>query len=114
MIRRPPKSRSTDTLIPYTTRVRSFQDTAVEVVQTPQHFLNPDPMQQRNKGHLDLPDEQRYFFDTLLPAKDGWGTAFSCGTSSVVRTGALARIGGFPTASITEDMLLSLRMKEHG
>src|SRR3546814_5384381 len=39
---------------------------------------------------------------------------FSCGTSSVVRTGALARIGGFPTDSITEDMLLSIRMKEHG
>ncbi|BAI95548.1 hypothetical protein Sj15T_33430 [Sphingobium sp. TA15] len=91
-----------------------FQDPAVGVVQTPQHFFNPDPLQHRIKGHLDLPDEQRFFFDTLLPAKDGWGTAFSCGTSSVVRTGALARIGGFPTDSITEDMLLSIRMKEHG
>ncbi|WP_176593622.1 glycosyltransferase [Sphingobium sp. EM0848] len=91
-----------------------FKDAAVGVVQTPQHFFNPDPLQHRIKGHLDLPDEQRFFFDTLLPAKDGWNTAFSCGTSSVVRTSALTQIGGFPTDSITEDMLLSIRMKEHG
>ena len=94
--------------------VALFADPAVGVVQTPQHFFNPDPLQHRIKGHMDLPDEQRFFFDTLLPAKDGWGTAFSCGTSSVVRTSALADIGGFPTDSITEDMLLSIRMKEHG
>ena len=94
--------------------VALFEDSAVGVVQTPQHFFNPDPLQHRIKGHLDLPDEQRFFFDTLLPAKDGWGTAFSCGTSSVVRTSALAEIGGFPTDSVTEDMLLSIRMKEHG
>jgi len=91
-----------------------FEDPAIGVVQTPQHFFNPDPLQHRIKGHLDLPDEQRFFFDTLLPAKDGWGTAFSCGTSSVVRTSALTDIGGFPTDSVTEDMLLSIRMKEHG
>lgn len=91
-----------------------FADPAVGVVQTPQHFFNPDPLQHRIKGHMDLPDEQRFFFDTVLPAKDGWGTAFSCGTSSVVRTSALAKIGGFPTDSVTEDMLLSIRMKQHG
>lgn len=91
-----------------------FHDPRVGVVQTPQHFFNPDPLQHRIKGHLDLPDEQRFFFDTLLAAKDGWETAFSCGTSSVVRTKALQEIGGFPTDSITEDMLLSIRMKRHG
>jgi cellulose synthase (UDP-forming) len=91
-----------------------FRDPRVGVVQTPQHFFNPDPLQHRIRGHLDLPDEQRYFFDTLLPAKDGWETAFSCGTSSIVRVDALTAIGGFPTDSVTEDMLLSIRMKRHG
>ncbi len=91
-----------------------FHDPHVGVVQTPQHFFNPDPLQHRIKAHLDLPDEQRFFFDTLLPAKDGWGAAFSCGTSSIVRTSALLEIGGFPTDSITEDMLLSIRMKRFG
>jgi len=91
-----------------------FRDPKVGIVQTPQHFFNPDPLQHRIKAHMDLPDEQRFFFDTLLPAKDGWDTAFSCGTSSVVRTSALAEIGGFPTDSITEDMLLSIRMKRGG
>lgn len=91
-----------------------FRDPGIGVVQTPQHFFNPDPLQHRIRAHLDLPDEQRFFFDTLLPARDGWNTAFSCGTSSVVRVSALQAIGGFPTESITEDMLLSIRMKRHG
>lgn len=91
-----------------------FRDPRIGVVQTPQHFFNPDPLQHRIRAHLDLPDEQRFFFDTLLPAKDAWGTAFSCGTSSVIRTSALSSIGGFPTDSVTEDMLLSIRMKSHG
>lgn len=91
-----------------------FRDPSIGVVQTPQHFFNPDPLQHRIRAHLELPDEQRFFFDTLLPARDGWNTAFSCGTSSVVRVEALRAIGGFPTDSITEDMLLSIRMKRHG
>jgi cellulose synthase (UDP-forming) len=91
-----------------------FHDPKVGVVQTPQHFFNPDPLQHSLRAPIDLPDEQRFFFDTLLPAKDGWGAAFSCGTSSMVRATALAAVGGFPTDSITEDMLLSMRMKRFG
>ena len=38
------------------------------------------------------PFEQRYFFDVVMAAKDAWGTAFCCGTSSVIRR-AMSRMG---------------------
>jgi cellulose synthase (UDP-forming) len=89
-------------------------DDAIGVVQTPQHFINPDPIQTNLAAAEVWPDEQRFFFDILMPAKDAWGVAFCCGTSSVIRYSSLMQIGGFPTDSVTEDYLLSLRLKEHG
>jgi cellulose synthase (UDP-forming) len=88
-----------------------MRDPSVGIVQTPQHFVNPDPIQ----GNLALsrvwPDEQRYFFDVLMASKDAWGAAFCCGTSSVIRFNALMQIGGFPTDSVTEDYLVTLRLR---
>jgi cellulose synthase (UDP-forming) len=86
----------------------------VGVVQTPQHFFNPDPIQTNLNLVRFWPDEQRFFFDVVMPSKDAWGGAFCCGTSSVLRYGPLMRIGGFPTDSVTEDYLASLRLKEIG
>jgi len=92
-----------------------FREEDVGIVQTPQHFINPDPIQANLQASDAWPDEQRYFFEVLMPAKDAWGTAFCCGTSSVIRKTALdAAGGGFPTESVTEDYLLTLRLKRHG
>jgi len=91
-----------------------FKPDDVGIVQTPQHFINPDPIQANLQAADVWPDEQRYFFDVLMPAKDGWGTAFCCGTSSVIRMTALAKAGGFPTDSVTEDYLLTVRLKRNG
>ncbi len=91
-----------------------FRDPGVGLVQTPQHFINPDPIQVNlSAGHV-WPDEQRFFFDVVLASKDAWGAAFCCGTSSVIRFAPLMGIGGFPTDSVTEDYLVTLRMKESG
>ncbi|MBB4379771.1 cellulose synthase (UDP-forming) [Bradyrhizobium sp. Rc3b] len=91
-----------------------MDDASVGVVQTPQHFINPDPIQSNLAATDVWPDEQRFFFDILLPAKDAWGVAFCCGTSSLIRYDGLVRIGGFPTDSVTEDYLVTLRLKERG
>lgn len=91
-----------------------FRDPTVGVVQTPQNFFNLDPIQHAFGSGAVLPDEQRFFFDTVLPSRDAWGTAFCCGTSSICRREALLDIGGFPTESVTEDMLLSIKMKTRG
>jgi cellulose synthase (UDP-forming) len=91
-----------------------FHDREVGLVQTPQHFFNRDPIQSNLLlGHV-WPDEQRFFFDHVMPSKDAWGGAFCCGTSSVIRTSALEDCGGFPTDSVTEDFLLTLRLDHSG
>ena len=91
-----------------------FREDEVGVVQTPQYFINPDPMQSNLSTARVLPDEQRYFFDVLMASKDAWGVAFCCGTSSVIRFSPLWKIGGLPTSSVTEDYLLTLRLRVDG
>ncbi len=91
-----------------------FHDPSVGLVQTPQHFFNPDPVQHNLGLSGSFPDEQRFFFDHMQPARDAWGIALCCGTSSVIRWQALAEVGGFPTFSVTEDFLLTLVLREKG
>ncbi len=91
-----------------------FDDTEVGIVQTPQHFFNPDPVQSNLLCTKVWPDEQRFFFDVLMPCKDAWGVAFCCGTSAVFRVAALEATGGLATETVTEDMLTSFKMEEYG
>jgi len=91
-----------------------MRDPDVGVVQTPQHFFNSDPVQSNLALARVWPDEQRFFFDTVMASKDAWGVAFCCGTSSIIRFDALQKIGGFPTDSVTEDLLVTLRLSEKG
>ena len=91
-----------------------FQARDIGIVQTPQHFFNQDPVQTNLLATRHWPDEQRFFFNTLLPSKDAWGAAFCCGTSAVFRMEALVQSGGMAVETVTEDMLTSFKMEEHG
>ena len=91
-----------------------FREADVGIVQTPQHFFNPDPIQSNLLSTRSWPDEQRYFFNVLLPAKDAWGAAFCCGTSAVFRVEALRQAGGMAVETVTEDMLTTFKLAEHG
>ncbi len=91
-----------------------FHDPTVGLVQTPQHFFNADPIQHNLGLSRSYPDEQRFFFDHMQPARDAWGIAFCCGTSSVARFSALKDIGWFPTDSVTEDFMITLVLQDAG
>ncbi len=91
-----------------------FHDPKVGLVQTPQHFFNPDPIQHNLGITHGYPDEQRFFFDHIQPARDAWSIAFCCGTSSMMRWQAVEAIGEFPTDSVTEDFLITLRLRQEG
>jgi cellulose synthase (UDP-forming) len=92
-----------------------FADPQIGIVQVPHAFYNHDPMQANLALQKSLPDEQRLFFDAIMPSRDGWNAAFCCGSNSVTRRSALQAIGGgLPTGSITEDMLLSMAMLRKG
>ena len=91
-----------------------FDDPTVGIVQTPQHFFNPDPVQSNLLCTAVWPDEQRFFFNCLLPSKDAWGAAFCCGTSAVFRVQAFVTAGGMATKTVTEDMLTTFKFEEFG
>lgn len=91
-----------------------FHDPAVGIVQTPQHFFNPDPIQSNLVCSSVWPDEQRFFFNCLLPSKDAWGAAFCCGTSAIFRTEAFVKADGMAVETVTEDMLTTFKFEEYG
>jgi cellulose synthase (UDP-forming) len=86
----------------------------VAVVQTPQFYYNPDPVQHNLLAAQSWVDDQRFFFDIFQPAKDAWGCAFCVGTSFVVRRDRLTEIGGFPSQAISEDINLTYTMLANG
>lgn len=92
-----------------------FEDPSIGIVQAPHSFFNRDPMQTNLDLRGTLPDDQRLFFEAIMPGRDGWDCAFCCGSNSVTRRAALeAAGGGLPTGSITEDMLLTLVLLREG
>jgi cellulose synthase (UDP-forming) len=92
-----------------------FADPGIGIVQVPHTFYNYDPAQSSLGVQKALPDDQRFFFEAIMPSRDGWNAAFSCGSNSVTRREALRSIGdALPTDSITEDMLLSISLLRNG
>lgn len=92
-----------------------FEDEKIGVVQAPHRFFNHDPMQTNLAMRDTLPNDQRLFFNEIMPGRDGWDCAFCCGSNSLTRRTAFEAIGGrMPTGSITEDMLLTLALLRKG
>ena len=92
-----------------------FDDPKIGIVQIPHSFYNHDPLQQNLALRDAVPDDQRFFFEAIMPGRDGWDAAFCYGSNSVTRRTAFEKIGGgLPTGSITEDMLLTLALLRHG
>jgi cellulose synthase (UDP-forming) len=92
-----------------------FADEKVAFVQVPQEFYNVDSIQHRwDRRRKRIWAEQYLFFSVIQPGKDRWNAAFFVGSCAIVRRAALDDIGGFPTGSITEDMLTSIRLHARG
>ncbi|MCC7252963.1 glycosyltransferase [Hyphomicrobium sp.] len=92
-----------------------FADPGIGIVQVPHTFYNADPLQTNLAVRKTIPDDQRFFFEAIMPSRDGWDAAFCCGSNSVTRREALRAIGDkLPTESLTEDMLLSLKLLRAG
>jgi cellulose synthase (UDP-forming) len=91
-----------------------FEDGRVALVQTAQHFFNPDPFE-RNLGlTARIPPEQSFFYHVIQPGNDFWNSAFFCGSCAVLRRSALDAIGGFRTRTVTEDAHTSLELHARG
>ena len=86
----------------------------VGLVQTPQSFLNADPVM-RNLGmeRWLLPDEES-FYHWIEPVRSAWDAVVCAGTSFVVRRSALDEVGGFVETAISEDFVTGTAIAAKG
>ena len=84
------------------------EDPMTALVQTPQHFFNVD-----HTGDVFNHQNSTFFFG-VQTGLDAWRATVCCGTNFAVRAAPLAAVGWFPTESITEDFLLSLKLTASG
>lgn len=91
-----------------------FKDHNTGIVQTPQHFMNPDPFQKNLVVGKPLANEQDLFFRVIQPGLARWNSAICAGTNFLVRRAPLLEVGGLPHNTVTEDMDLGLRMRRLG
>lgn len=92
-----------------------FTDDKVAFVQTPHHYYNVDSFQFRiNMKKGDKWNEQDMFYRVMMPGRDHWNSVFFAGTSAVIRKQALEEVGGFATATITEDVETTVQIYKRG
>jgi len=94
--------------------VAPFADPGVGLVQTPQTYMNADPVI-RNLGleRWLLPDEES-FYRWIEPVRQRLGAVVCAGTSFVVRRRALLAVGGFETGTPSEDLATGIRITAAG
>jgi cellulose synthase (UDP-forming) len=91
-----------------------FRDPQIALVQTAHHFYNPDPYQDNLRLTTEVIHEQELFFQVIQPGRDHYNAAFFCGSGGLFRRSALEAIGGFLTATTTEDIHTSIRLHAKG
>ncbi|HSN03964.1 MAG TPA: glycosyltransferase [Nitrospira sp.] len=91
-----------------------FTDPQVAIVQTPHHFYNPDIFQRNLRVGDQVKNEQALFFRSLQAGRDAHNSAFFAGSCGLFRRKPLEEIGGFQTATITEDIHTSMQLHAKG
>ncbi len=91
-----------------------LDDAKLALVQTPHHFINPDPFERNLFLGTAVPPEQHFFYHTIQVGNDFWNSAFFCGSCAVIRRAPLVAMGGVPTETVTEDAACSLELHARG
>lgn len=92
-----------------------FADERVAFVQSPQDFYNTDAFTYDvDEQTRRIWEDQQLFFRVLQPGKDRVNAAFFVGSCALIRRQAIDEIGGFATATVTEDIETSLLLHARG
>ena len=91
-----------------------LRDPKLALVQTPHHFLSPDPFERNLNVFREQPNEGELFYGLIQDGNDMWNAAFFCGSCAVLRRSALDSIGGFAVETVTEDAHTALRLHRKG
>lgn len=91
-----------------------FINEKIALVQTPQHFCNPDAFQKNLEMADYLSNEQDTFYRIIEPSLNEYDSVFCGGTNILIRRKHLKEVDNFPENTITEDSLLGLEFHSKG
>lgn len=91
-----------------------LQDPSVGLLQTPQTFINADPVMRNLGMERWLLSDEESFYRWIEPVRDGWGAVVCAGTAFLARRSALDSIGGFKEQAISEDFVTGIQLRRKG
>src|SRR5450830_967598 len=89
-------------------------DPKLSMVQTPHHFLSPDPFERNLQTFRNVPNEGELFYGLIQDGNDLWNATFFCGSCAVLRRTCLDQIDGIAVETVTEDAHTALKMQRLG
>ncbi|MFA6921754.1 MAG: UDP-forming cellulose synthase catalytic subunit [Gallionella sp.] len=90
------------------------RDTRLGMIQTPHHFLSPDPFERNLGTFRSVPNEGELFYGLIQDGNDLWNATFFCGSCAVLRRTILLEVGGVAIETVTEDAHTALKMHRLG
>lgn len=91
-----------------------LRDPKMAMVQTPHHFLSPDPFERNLGTFRRVPNEGELFYGLIQDANDLWNATFFCGSCAVLKRATLLEVGGVAVETVTEDAHTALKMHRAG
>jgi cellulose synthase (UDP-forming) len=87
-----------------------FRDPLVGFVQTPQTYMNADPVMRNLRLERWLMPDEESFYRWIQPNRQRLGAVVCAGTSFVMRCSSLRQVGGFETQTASEDLATGIRL----
>lgn len=91
-----------------------FKDEKMAMIQTPHHFLSPDPFEKNLSTFRKVPNEGELFYGLVQDGNDLWNATFFCGSCAVIKRSALDEVGGIAIETVTEDAHTALKLHRLG
>ena len=91
-----------------------LRDKKLGMLQTPHHFLSPDPFERNLGTFRRVPNEGELFYGLIQDGNDLWNATFFCGSCAVTRRTILLEVGGVAIETVTEDAHTALKMHRLG
>lgn len=89
-------------------------DPKLAMLQTPHHFLSPDPFERNLGVFREVPNEGELFYGLVQDGSDFWNATFFCGSCAVIRRDMLLEVGGVAVETVTEDAHTALKLHRRG
>lgn len=91
-----------------------LRDPKLGMIQTPHHFLSPDPFERNLGTFRRVPNEGELFYGLIQDGNDLWNATFFCGSCAILRRTILLEVGGVAVETVTEDAHTALKMHRRG